>query len=125
MKLSDLFLEQREWLEVTHGKNKFKLLVNSLDCDAYRQQQDRIVELANSEDAGDYDPVHESRRNVAAHLLVDWDGVEDNDGNPVTYDANLAVDLFKANSALFAKVVNKARDIQERNDSVYDDTRKK
>lgn len=125
MKLTDLFLDQTEWIEIKTGKHTVKLLVRSLDNDDYRIEQDRIVDLINKQDETEEpddqqpDAVVLSRINVAHNLLCDWQGVD------IPYDPDLAVDLFKNNSAIFAKVVNKAREIQQRNDSVYDDTKKK
>ncbi|MDC9603150.1 hypothetical protein PSH49_21465 [Pseudoalteromonas sp. GABNS16G] len=102
-----------------------KLLVRSKDNDAYRIEIDRLAEQVKKDENSEEDIVTLSRPLIAKHLLVDWQGLEDDDGNPLPYDPELAVELFKMNSAIFAKVCFKAEEIQLRNDMAYDETEKK
>jgi len=62
------------------------------------EEQDRIVLRANKERNRDWCGV------VANHLVFDWEGITDTNGNAVPYDAKFLATLFSENEDLLVEV---------------------
>jgi hypothetical protein len=105
MKLSNLkvdvnAIENGTWVSDIPNLPGVRFLVAGMESKAYRKAFARALRTSTTrrERASgnlEADRIQELQRElVAKHCLLDWDGVDNDDGKPVKYDAKLAHTLM-------------------------------
>jgi hypothetical protein len=105
MKLSNLkvdvdAIENGTWVSDIPNLPGVRFLVAGMESKAYKKafaKELRTSTTRRERASGnvDTDRIQElQKRLVAKHCLLDWDGVDDDDGKPVPYDPKLALTLM-------------------------------
>ena len=118
----------RKWIEVNLADDEsFKLLVGSTYSSEFRSGQAAIARQINAvssnEMIGSKDfSIEKSSKTglvdndmyvelVARCLVFDWNGVVDDDNNPVPYDAETCVKILRSSSDIFMQVIRTGNEI--------------
>ena len=104
MKLSDIALdserqEKGAWVEDVPELEGLKLLVRGINNSDWRRLQAKLIDATPRKKrlAGRIDPDEQDRIQTKCLLnacLLDWDGLEEDDGKPIPYDKKLAEKLL-------------------------------
>jgi hypothetical protein len=104
MKLSDIALdserqEKGAWVEEIPELEGLKLLVRGINNNDWRRLQAKLIETMPRKKriSGRIDPDEQDRIQSTCLLsacLLDWDGLEDDDGKPIPYEKDMARKLL-------------------------------
>jgi hypothetical protein len=99
MKISELevdpkVIEEGRWIGDIPGLSGVRLKVRGANNKDWRRMAMRLVNAVPRKDRiNGLDPEHSDRINAQVILatgLLDWEGIEDDDGNPIPYDKKKA-----------------------------------
>lgn len=132
-----------QWREYTDkdGKVLAKVQIRGNGYKPYQQAIDRIArygakldrlvsggltaDVLNAADENSLSEMEAHCLIVAQHLIVDWSGIEDENGDAVPYSVEAADTLLQQNAGLWVWLIGQAKNIQLSANAQVDETVKK
>ena len=130
-----------QWREYTDTDGSASLLIRGIDHKPFQNAVSRInrygekldqqlaggltAEVLNAGIDGGLNEMDAHFLIAAQHLIVDWKGFQDENGDDLPYSADLANTLMTAKPQIYTWLINNARDIQQSANVQVDETVKK
>lgn len=118
-------LEEGRWFDYRDG---MRVKVAPIGSRSYDEEIQRLTRpQLRRRRAGDLeqsDLTDLSMRAAAKHVLVDWDGLEDEHGAAVEYSPEKALQLFRANYRFYRDVMGFAGEVQAEEEELEEETAK-
>lgn len=130
-----------QWREYTDTDGSASLLIRGIDYKPFQNAVSRInrygekldqqlaggltAEVLNAGIDGGLNEMDAHFLIAAQHLIVEWKGFQDENGDDLPYSADLANTLMTAKPQIYTWLINNARDIQQSANTQVDETVKK